>query len=133
MGRYTDEQLSRMVGYSPEELATMNMSDAEFERKGAALLAAHAETRHQLDMEKVAGLAAINSTQYDPEVLAGARRIHNQNPAGPTVAEIIELQVIPIREKYLEQFNSEAPAPAAPTKAGANEMAFNKLIGEDDG
>lgn len=132
MGRFTEEELARAApGRSPEELADYNMTDGEWERKGAELKAAHAQNVHELEMLKAAGLNAINSTQYDPEVLAGARVIHNQNPAGPSVAELIERQVIPIREKYLAQFDSDAPA--APKKVGANEMAFNKLIGENDG
>lgn len=90
--------------------------------------AAHAENRHQLEMAKAEGLNAIDSVRFDAEILADARRMHNQDPSGPSVDEIIEKQVIPIREKYLAWFNSSAPA--APKKVGANLAVFERLIGE---
>ena len=95
--------------------------------------AAHAETRHQLDMAKSEGLHALASVEFDPEVLAGARRLHNKEPAGRSVEEIINLHIITIREKYLEQFESNA-APVTKHKVGENEAAFNKLVqGGSDG
>lgn len=90
--------------------------------------AAHAETRHQLAMAKAEGLNAINTIQYDPEVLADARVIHNQHPAEPSVEAIIERVVIPIRESYLARF--ESTTPVARHKIGLNEEAFLKLVGE---
>lgn len=87
-----------------------------------------AETRHQLEMAKSAGLHALGTVQYDPDVLADARVLHNQNPAGASVAELIERVVIPIRERFLADFDSPN-APTTPKKVGANETAFNLLIG----
>lgn len=118
-------------GRSPEELAALDMDDGEWERKGAALFAAQAERDHQVEMEKAAGLHDINSIRYDPEIRADARRLHNQTPSGPSPEAIIERAIIPIREAYLAKF--ETKAPAAPRKVGANEEAFNRLIGGNNG
>ena len=78
-------------------------------------------------MIKAAGVHDINSIRYDPEVLAGARALHEQDPSGPTVEEIIEKSVIPIREKYLAQFESNTPVTVH--RVGLNEGAFLKLLG----
>ena len=132
MGRFTDEELARMApGRSPQELADLNMTDGEWERHGAELRAALAQSTHELEMAKQAGLHEINSLRNDYEIRSGARKLHNQNPSGPSVDAIIELQILPIREKYLAQFDSTAPAAAK--KVGANEEAFNRLIGERNG
>lgn len=93
--------------------------------------AAGAETRHQLDLLKAAGLNALAHVRLDPEVVAAARVLHNQEPAGPSVDAIIEAVVIPIREKYVAAFDADA-APAAPHKPGANEQAFDRLMGGGD-
>lgn len=133
MGKFTEEQLARMApGLSPKELADLNLEDGEWERKGAELRAAHAQTAHELEMVKAEGLNAINSVQYDSEVAAEARVIHNQSPSGPSVSAIIERVIIPIREKFLATFETQTPV-TAPHKAGPNEMAFNKLVGGNDG
>ena len=132
MGRFTPVELARMApGRSPEELARMDMDPAEFERMGAKLHAAHAETTHKLDMQKVAGLYGLAQIKHDPEVLAAARVLHNQAPAGPSVDDLIEAVVIPIREKYVESF-SGTTTPSAPHKAGANEQAFDRIMGGGD-
>jgi len=133
MGKFTDEQLASMApGRSPSELANLNLTDGAWERRGAELLAAHAKTTHEIEMARSEGLHAINSVQYDSEVAAEARVIHNQEPSGPSVSAIIERVIIPIREKYLARFNTAAPV-TAPHKAGPNEMAFNKLTGGNNG
>ena len=133
MGKFTPEELARMApGRSPAELTALDMEDGAWERHGAELLAAHSETAHKLDMVKSEGLHDIDSIRYDPDVLADARRLHNQDPAGPSVHAIIERGVIPIREVYLARFESQTPV-TAPHKAGPNEMAFNKLVGGNDG
>ena len=100
---------------------------AEGEAQLAKSEAALAESTHQLDMIRAAGIAAINSVRDDPQVLADARVLHNQDPAGPSVDAIIEMAVIPIREKYLAQFSSDAPVTVH--KIGLNEAAFLKLLG----
>ena len=129
MGRFTDEQLARMApGRSPQELADLDMEAGDWERKGAELLAAHAESTHRLAMAKAEGLNAINSVQFDPEILEGARVQHNRDPSGPSVDDIIERVIIPIREKYLAQFDS--PAPVSQSRVGEHEAKFNKLTGE---
>ena len=133
MGKFTEEQLARMApGLSPKELADLNLEDGEWERKGAELRAAHAQTAHELEMVKAEGLNAINSVQYDSEVAAEARVIHNQSPSGPSVSAIIERVIIPIREKFLATFETQTPV-TAPHKAGPNEKAFNKLVGSNNG
>ena len=107
----------------------LDMTDGEFERRGAELRAAHAQTKHELEMAKAEGLNAINTIRYDNEILAAARDIHKQDPAGPSVDAIIERVVIPIREAYLARFESNT-APVHEHRAGPNEEAFNKLLGE---
>jgi hypothetical protein len=89
--------------------------------------AAQAEVRHELAMAKAAGLAALSTVQFDPEVATAARQIHNQDPSGPSSAAIVERVIIPLREAYLARFESKAPV--ATHRAGPNEEAFNKLLG----
>lgn len=133
MGRFTPEELARMApGRSPDQLARMDMDPAEFERTGAKLYAAHAETTHRLDMLKAAGLNELAQVRHDPEVLAAARVLHNAAPAGPSVDALIEAVVIPIREKFVEENFSETTTPSAPHKAGANEQAFDRLMEAND-
>lgn len=128
MGKFTPEELARMApGRSPEELANLDMDDGEWERKGAELRAAHAQTTHEIEMIKAEGLHALNSVRFDPDLLEQARALHNANPAGPSVDELIEIHVVPIRERYLAEFDS--PAPRAPRRVGEHLAAFNKLIG----
>lgn len=103
---------------------------AEGREQLAQAQAEGAEVRHKLDMLKAEGLHALNSVRFDPEVLADARVQHNQDPAGPSVEAIIETHVVPIRARYLAQFDSAA-APVA-RKVGEHEMAFLKLIGGSD-
>jgi len=62
MGKFTDEQLASMApGRSPSELANLNLTDGEWERKGTELHATHAESTHQLAMIKAEGLNALNT------------------------------------------------------------------------
>ena len=132
MSKFTPEELARMApGRSPEELADLNLDDGNWERKGAQLLASHAQSSHEIAMVRAEGLNAINSVQFDSEVAAEARAIHNQAPSGPSVDAIIELVVIPIREAYLARFESQTPVAAH--KAGEHEAAFNKLVGGNNG
>lgn len=133
MSKFTDAELASMsIGRSPEQLADLNLSDGEWERHGAELRAAHAESTHQLDLLKSAGLHDLAQLRHDPEIVEAARVLHNQAPSGPSVNDLIEAVVIPIREKYLETFKPNA-APVAARKAGPNLSAFNKLVGGSNG
>lgn len=85
-----------------------------------------AQTAHEIAMVKAEGLNALNTVQYDPDVLAGARVLYNEAPSGPSVAAIIERVVIPIREKYLEDFNTVEPVTTH--KVGEHEAAFNRIV-----
>ncbi|MEE9250170.1 MAG: hypothetical protein V3U93_03470 [Alphaproteobacteria bacterium] len=130
MGKFTDEELSRMAGgRSPEELAYLNMDDGEFERHGAELRAAHAQGVHELEMLKAAGLHEVNNLRFDPAVIEYANHIRASSPRGdkPGLDDIVEGIVAPYREKYLASFDTEAPA--AVHKIGLNESAFLKLLG----
>ena len=133
MGRFTDEQLVRMApGRSPEELAMLNLTDGEFERQYAEARESLAQSTHELEVIRNEGLHSLNSVRFDTDIRAAARVEHNKDPAGPSVDEIIEAVVVPIREAYLASYESKAPV-AAP-RAGPNELAFNKLVqGGSDG
>ena len=130
MGRFTPEELSRMApGRSPEQLANLDMEDGEWERKGAELKAAHAQTSHELDMLQAEGLHEVNNLRFDPDVLALADHMRAQQPLAEKqgLDEIIEGIVAPWREKYLASFDT--PAPVTVHKIGLNESAFLKLLG----
>lgn len=90
-----------------------------------------AEARHQMEMAKAAGLSELAQVRHDPDVVAAARVLHNADPAGPSVDELIEAVMIPIREKYVAAFSDNA-APTARHVPGENEQAFNRLMGGDD-
>ncbi len=92
--------------------------------------AAHAETTHQLDMSKAAGLHEVNNLRFDPAVIALANhiRIESPHPDKPGLDDIIEGIVAPYREEYLAGFD-DTPAPVTTHRVGRNESAFLKLLG----
>ena len=130
MGRFTEEELARMApGRSPEELASLDMTDGEFEKHGAELRAAHAETRHELDMLKTQGVHEINNLRFEPEVIEHAKLVQARHrDAGYKFDDIVEGIIAPAREEFLAKFGTRPPA--ARHRIGLNEAAFNKLLGE---
>ena len=133
MGRFTPEQLSRMApGHSPQELADLDMDDGEWQRKGAELHAAHAQSSHELEMLKANGVHEINNLRFDESVIALANHIRVAAPHDdkPGLDDIIENIVAPYRDQYLASFESQAPVTRH--RVGLNEAAFNKLLGGGD-
>ena len=129
-GLYTEWELAHgKDGHSPDELRYLDMTDGEFERHGAELRAAHAQTTHELEMLKAEGLHEINNLRFAEEIIAQAKLIQSQNSeAHYKFPDIIEGIVAPHREAYLASFESKAPV--AKHRIGINEAAFNTLLGE---
>lgn len=130
MGRFTPEELARKApGRSPQELADLDMTDGEWERKGAEIKAAHAQSVHDLEMAKAAGLHEVNNLRFAPEVVALANYTRGEQLPDDKqgLDEIIEDIIEPYRVEYLASF--DAPTPVTIHKIGLNESAFLKLLG----
>ena len=131
MGRFTEAALALMApGRSPEELATLDMDDGEFAKRGAELRADHAATTHALAMVKAEMIHEIDNLRFDPDVIEHAKKIQAQNPgARYKLDDVIEGIVAPAREALVAKFATPRP-PAAPHRVGLNEAAFKRLLGD---
>ena len=129
MGKYTEYELKHGAnGHTPDQVADMNLSDVEWEKKGAEIRVMKAQVEHRLATARQSIVHDFELARFDPDLRKAAADLQASEPDGPSVDDIIDARLDPAREKALSDFDAWQPGHAPAVVHQQDDSALNLMF-----